>query len=109
MDILIQKLIQLVQENPELEIKTMVDTEIFSGDEYPYREGSFTKVEKTEYWVKDERVFIGKYEIEEEIENLIDEDSEISNESLEISIENKYKELKENNDIKDVIVVYVGN
>ncbi len=53
----IEKLIELVKENPNLPIIPMVNTDVVLSDDYNYWLGSFGTVEIGSYYVSDERIF----------------------------------------------------
>ena len=67
----IANLLKLIEENPDLEIIPMVDSEIVCGDEYSNWLGSWGNARIDEYWNSDERIYFRFYDEEELIDNVI--------------------------------------
>lgn len=68
-----KELIRLANDNPDLEIITMVDSEM-CGDEYSYYLGEISYVELGEYVVFGDRVFTDREEYKEQYYDLNDEE-----------------------------------
>ncbi|MFA5557849.1 MAG: hypothetical protein WDA59_00090 [Methanofastidiosum sp.] len=89
----IKHLLKLVEENPELEIMPMVDTEIVCDDSYNWWAGSWGKAEVEECWFSDERIYFKSQDYDELINDKADliwndnqnlEDSELLRKAKEI-------------------------
>lgn len=52
----IEELLNLIKENPDLEILPMVSTECVCDDYFSYWTGKWGKARIDEYWIEDERV-----------------------------------------------------
>lgn len=65
-------LLELIKENPELNILPMVDGE-FCSDEFAYWSGVWGVAEVDEVYGDDERIYFRKYDEEELIENRCDD------------------------------------
>jgi hypothetical protein len=107
----IKELIKLSIENPDLEIKIMVNEEVVPGDDHTYWMAEISKIEKEVYWIKDDQVFIGDDDICDYIAldyvdngNLDKEDRSIDEDNF---IDRRYTELKVAGEIEDAIIVYV--
>jgi hypothetical protein len=100
----LQKLLDLVKENPDLPIVPMVYSEIVADDGYSYWTASFGECKVTKIYYSDERVYF-----EDDTEDLVSEymdcnyDSHLSDEELEKEAEQAVAEY----DWKKVIVVYI--
>lgn len=74
----VKHLLKLIEENPDLEILPMIDTEIVCSEDYGYWAGGWGKADIDEYWVKDERIYFRSHDEDSLIENVacddIDED-----------------------------------
>lgn len=46
-----EKLVKLIKENPDLEVKFFITTEV--DDDYPYQEGELVKVEISDWFVRE--------------------------------------------------------
>jgi hypothetical protein len=99
----IKELIKLSEENPEMEIKIMVNQDVVAGDDFAYWMAEIENISKDIYWVKDEHVIIGENEISDELDLEADDV-----ETAEDYIDKRFKELKESKDIKEAIIVYIG-
>jgi hypothetical protein len=95
-----KKIMDLIIENPDLEIKFMVDWEVVADDSGSWL-GEFYNVKKDYYYFDDEieRIFIGEKEI---LERLTCKDSEC------ITVQDDFEYLKNKGDIKEAIFVYIG-
>lgn len=68
-----ETLIDLIKENPELNVVPMVDHEVVAGDDFAYWLASWGKASIDEYCVNDERVYIkSKDDMQFEIDNICD-------------------------------------
>ena len=61
----INNLLQLIKENPGIEIKPMVDSEVIADDCFSYWCGSWGKAKLDEYWVSDERIYFKENDFED--------------------------------------------
>lgn len=68
----IKQLLQLIAENPELEIIPMVSTECVGGDEYSWWSAEWGKAEIDEYYTSDERIYLKSTDSEDLVEEYID-------------------------------------
>lgn len=68
----INNLLKLIQENPDLEIMPMVDSEIVINDDYCYWAGSWGEARVDEYWIDEERIYFRSVDEDSLIENEID-------------------------------------
>ena len=59
----VKELMQLIQENPGLEIVPMVEFEVCGSDDFHWWMGSWGKCKVDEYWSDDERIYF-KFEDE---------------------------------------------
>ena len=71
----INTLLKLINENPELEIVLMVDSEI-GGYDYSYYMGEWGTAQIDEYHCSDERIYFKKDDFEELIDKWIDDNYE---------------------------------
>lgn len=72
----IKQLLQLISENPELEIVPMVETECVGGDDYSCWSAEWGKAEIDEYYNSDERIYFKSTDYEELIDERTDTESE---------------------------------
>ncbi len=97
----IKKIIKLSNENPDLEIKFMVDYEVVGGDDFRYWAGLLHNIEKDEYFFDDEhgdeKIYIGKEQINKKIRDGVDC----------FHLEDEYKRFKEEGKIAEAIFVYI--
>ena len=106
---MIDKLIELKKENPELPIKIMVDYEVFGGD-YGYWEGKIFKIDIDFYCVLGDRIYLGEDEIREELEEMfIDDNTNMSDEDFAVLIDKKWNEKIDKNEVQKAIIVYINN
>lgn len=99
----IKHLLQIVKENPELEILPMVQNEVYGGDDYTWWLGNWGKATIDEYWDKEEVVY---FKSESYQQLIIDYADEIS-EELNLNSEQKGKKAKEYVDNLDWIKAIV--
>jgi len=102
----LQKLIELIQQNPDLRVVPMVDYEICAGDEYGYWQGSFGECVVTEIYNDDEEIHF-----EEDFDDLVDTyiDNNFHVEPIldEEELLKQAKEAVKNYAWEKVIVVYI--
>jgi protoporphyrinogen oxidase len=53
----VKKLLELIQQNPEVEVVPMVDSEVIEGDEFSSWMGSWDGVSLDEYYCTDEKIY----------------------------------------------------
>ena len=94
----IKKLIKLVNENPDLKIIPMVDTEVCSSDDFSCWAGNWDKAEIDECYCSDERIYFRSY----------DEDSLLDGYIDNLSDEPEYKETSDE-DIAKIAEEKVNN
>ncbi len=106
----IKELIKLSEENPELEIITMVNSEICADDDYSYWLGAIGEIQKDVYWHDEEKVYIGLSAIEDELEQNLAMDNEyakLPDNEFNKMIEDEVERLKSTNEIREAIIVYI--
>lgn len=79
----IKELIQLIQENPELEIVPMVAYEVCGSDDFAYWMGAWGKTEIDEYWCSDERIYFRSEDEDSLVDDVWDREDEYPNISRE--------------------------
>lgn len=80
----IKHLLQLIQENPDLPIIPMVDTEVVCSDDFGSWLGSWGNARLDEYYHTDDRVYFREYDEEDLEQQIIDDyEEEITDEELE--------------------------
>ncbi len=91
----VKHLLQLIQENPELEIMPMVDTECVPSDDFGWWMASWGKVEIEEYWQDDERCYIKSTDEDELFDRFYDEipENEFTDKEAEQLAQNKLDQL----------------
>lgn len=103
----IKNLMKLVQDNPELEIKPMVDSEIVSDSGCSYWLGGWGDAVIDEYWVSDEKIYFKRNDLEELIEDFIDINSGEYRNLSDKELEKVATERVNNYAWKKAIVVYI--
>lgn len=100
----LQKLIDIIKQNPDLRVVPIVDSEIVASENYGYWVGSIGKSKVTNIHYGEERYYLGEDE-EELIEEYMDAnyESPLSDEELEKQAEEEIKNYK----WEKVIVVYI--
>ena len=107
----IKELVKLSEENPEMEIITMVNQEVVAGDDFAYWMGRIEKIEKGIYQHADERVYLDKDEIKDRIRYNAESEPEfenLSNDDFEKVIDKEFDRLKDAGEIKEAIIIYIG-
>lgn len=66
-------LIDLMKDNPTLEVIPMVDSDVVGSDDYNCWSGKFGKAELDETWSNDERIYFKSWDEEELIDNAMDD------------------------------------
>ena len=105
----IKALLKLIEENPDLEILPMVDTDCVGGDDYGSWAAQWGSSRVDEYYCGDERIYFrsGDYDglVEEWIDNNYDQDEykNLSDDELDKIAEEKVKGY----DWVKAIVVYI--
>lgn len=94
----LSNLVKLMNENPELEIVPMVDSEIVASDEHAYWMGRWGAAEIGEYRCADGRVYFKEHDFDELVEDFIDSNYEfyenLSDDELEKLAEKKINNLE---------------
>lgn len=103
----IKNLLQLIKENPEVEIKPMVDSEVIADDCCNYWCGSWGNAKLDEYWVSDERIYFKENDFEDLVQEFIDNNYKdylnLTDEELEEIAEKKVNSYE----WKKAILVYI--
>ena len=84
----IQHLLQLIKDNPELEIMPMVDTEVVPCDDFGCWMGSWGKASVDEYWTNDDRIYFRS----EDEDNLVEREADVIYDQYDKSL--PYEELE---------------
>ena len=69
----VQKLMQLIQENPNLPIVPMVDYEVCCGEDHSYWMGGWGEAEVDKYYIDDERIWFYSDSLEDLVDQVIDQ------------------------------------
>jgi hypothetical protein len=103
----ISNLLELIKDNPELEIMPMVNNECVGGDDFGYWAAKWGDARVDEQYCPDERIYFKSCDIEELVQEFIDNNYEeypdLSDEELEKLAEEKVSDY----DWQKVIVVYI--
>jgi len=100
------KLFNLMKKHPDLEILLMVGSE-FADESFQYWPGSIGDITIDWVWFNEEHIIIGD-DIEEEIEDAVyDYIENLDEENIKKTIDNKIKKLKEESNIKKMIILYI--
>lgn len=107
----IKNLIQLCKDNPDLKIKVIVDSDVVTDpDEYQSWMGEIERVEKDIYWMP-EGFYIGEDDIIEQISYDMENEPEyanISDKEYKNILQKEFARLKECDEIKEAILIYIG-
>lgn len=96
---------ELIKENPDLNVMTLVDVHSLS-DDYDLPEVRCISVRKDFVYQPDgEYIYFESVDLEDQIYGELEENGDCSDKA----IESRIKELKESGDIKEYIVVTIGN
>ena len=68
----IEHLLTLIKENPDIEIKPMVDAEIVCSDDFAWWVGGWGSARVDEYWVSDERIYLKSEDFDTLVEDRAD-------------------------------------
>lgn len=92
----VNHLLQLLKDNPELEIVPMVDCEVCGGDDYSWWIGSWGTASVDEYWSDDEKIYFRSESEDELIDDAIDEEwpEEMTDEKIEKAASEKVNSYK---------------
>lgn len=110
MNKVIEKLILEAKENPDLEIITKCDNDIFFGD-YGWSIGYMVGVDVDYVWDNNEAYYVGKDDICDELFCFLENDFEAIPEKREITeddVENLFDKLLQSGEITKKIIVKVG-
>lgn len=103
----LKKFLELIKENPNLEIKFAVDSDL-ANDEFSYTLADIRNIEKELLFIDDGKSFIGKDEILDYLRSENEFNSSILDDQFETFIEDKYNKLIKEEKIKETVIVYVG-
>lgn len=105
----IEKLLELIKENPELEILPMVDSECVQGEDFAYWMGEWGEAEVDEYFHLDERVYFKSEDYEEMVDTMIGNlDDDFPN-MPDDEIEKLAKNMVDNEAWTKAIIVRINN
>jgi len=90
----IKNLLKLIQENPELRIVPLVDTECVPNDDFGSWVAGWGSAEVDEIWISDERIYLKSEDYDELIEEAMEEIVCDDESQLEILAENKVDNLE---------------
>jgi len=97
----IKELVRLAEENPGMEIKAAVESDVCPDDSFAYWIAEFTKAEKAEYFLDDEKIYIGIDKIEEYLYYEYDDYSDAK-------IKDEIECMRMAKIIREAIFVYIG-
>jgi hypothetical protein len=105
----LQELIKLSNENPELEIRVAVDSELYAGEEdYSWYLGRISAVEIVDIYTAEECIYLDE-QIEDELEYEYSNNIEIPGGcEVEEYVSVRTAELKESGEIRKAIVIKIG-
>lgn len=98
----VEKLIQLIKENPELPVIPMVETEVVPDDCYSWWLAAFGKAEVSDFYVSDEKVYTDREEL---VCDIVEDYLDSGNTDEEIW---QLAEKRANKLINKAIIVYIG-
>ena len=107
---MIDELIRIKNENPELEILTMTHYEVVCED-WGYWRGEISEVKKDIYFQDDEKMYFGADGIYEQLSDsasLEPEFEDMDDDDFKIMIENEIELKKQSGEIKEAIIIYIG-
>ena len=104
----IANLLKLIQENPDMEILPMVDSNIVLDDGYHYWTAKWGSAKVTKYWIDDCRIY--EYDdledlVEEWVDNNYEDYEDLSDDELFDLAEDRIK----SQDWKPAIIVYINS
>lgn len=112
----VEKLIQLIQQNPDLRILPMVDGEL-GGSDFAYYAGSFGHAEVDEVYYSDERIYFRSFDVErleeeafnrlESYVQMYNDDKQAASSTYYARIEEKARQEVNNLEWTKVIVVKI--
>ena len=100
-----KQLLELIKQNPDLRVFSLVENEVCGGDEHAYWSGVFRSSEVDEIYMDEERVWIRSQDEESLIDRVIDE-TVIS--FAPTTPEEYAKKIVDSYKWEKVIVVYIG-
>lgn len=105
----LNKAIQLAIENPNLEVKVMVDSEIAPNTDYPYWLGTIKEVAITIYWEGEDDMLIGEENIKDRLEDWLrnDVDMDIDEENIKEEINHQYLEMLASGEVRQAIIMFI--
>ena len=103
----IKNLLQLIKENPGIEIKPMIDSEVIADDCFSYWCGSWGKAKLDEYWVSDERIYFKENDFEDLVQEFVDNNYEDYTSLTDEELEKVAKEKVNNYEWKKAILIYI--
>ena len=68
----VKTLLELIKDNPDLEIKPLVDSEVVADDDHSWWGAAFGKAEIDEYYCEDDRMYLKSLDWEELIDDQVD-------------------------------------
>lgn len=99
-------LLELIKENPELEIVPMVSSDC-GGEDYGYYMAEWGTAQIDEYHCSDERIYLKEQDFEELVDEFIDNNYEEYNELTDEELEKLAEEKINNLEWVKAIVVYI--
>jgi hypothetical protein len=103
----VNALMQLIKDNPELEIMPMVDYECVLGDDFRYWAAEWGEARVDEYYVCDERIYFRKSDFDTLVEDFIDKNYEDYPNHSDEELEKLAEEKINSYEWEKVIVVYI--
>lgn len=107
----IETLIKLAQENPDMQIRIMVDSDVCEDDTYSYWLAKIISVNKDILWMDGTHAVIGEEEIKDRLGERIDStpgSEKLTYEEYTKKVDEEFDRLKSNNELKETIIMYVG-
>lgn len=111
----IQKINQLLKENPSIDIMFMADSDIHCGEEYAWSRCAISSVQIEDVWYsdKEECYKTGMSDIEESIAYEVEDELEyqhspVPTEEVEAEVNRRIELFKSNGEIKKYILVELG-
>jgi len=111
MDEKVKQLLDLVKENPDMELMFMTSYEVCGSDDHLYWKGNIEKIKKAVYWNYGETIKTGEEDIKEIIYENFSSDSELDSfgdKELEFLTDQEYELMKARGEVKEAIIVYLN-
>lgn len=105
----LKELIKLAEENPNLEIITMVNYEIVCED-WGYWRGDIGEIKKDFYWQDDEAMYMSIKKIKEQLSESASFDpefEELPDDKFNLIIEKEIESKLQSGEIKEAIFIYI--